>query len=448
MTRELSITYAGYVVGGVQGNRLLDGKYRQTRSYEKSSVSFTVVVRGDTEAEFASECSAFEAAFRTPRGALTVTQGAVNLIAVTHTGNTGFNAAPVVSKSGGDGDTGRTRRYEVVIEFTEPADLAGQNGRRASTVERSYDPSRKATVMIQGTYTALGGSNARAVYDANSGAYFTAVLAAFGGTFEKVSERADHDDAIKELAFTVVFEEVIFNQAVGVLDHAGIVKPRLSVSVSKTAPGDSPEAGARRLKTIKASFDTSVDKTVVTDLPGLYTGTIRPFLIQQARAFGSTVALVNEDFQINGSDYTISASLTFLSVGASAALEYELLTEIPEAIGVVIMPVWGTTPYQAHVVPNPAVRQRIVTERRLVFGNVKLLDPVGPTPMDPLALASSAGPVTPQSGDRAGWITTRVKLGENIKTLGEDHTFEVTEHTKIFEQQWVELPSGGGVATG
>lgn len=451
VTRELSITYAGYQVGGTQGGRLLDGKYRMTRSYERSSISFTVVINAATEADFATECATLEAAYRTPRGALTVTLGAVNLIAVTHTGSTGFNASPSASKSGGDKDTGRSRSYDVTIDFTEPADLAGQNGRRTSTVSRSYDPSRKATITITGTYTAIGATSAQAQYASAAATYFAAVLSAFGGTYEKVSEETGRDDADKELSFTVVFREVIFNQAVGVLDHAGIVEPRLTVAFSRSSPGDSPEGGARRLSTIVATFETSVDKTVVTDLKALYSDTIRPFIIQQAKGVaGGGVALVNEDYNLNGSDYRIAASVTFLAVGTSATIEYDLTVELRETLGRRLVPVWGNSPYEALVIPNPANRRRIVVQRIVELGNNKALDPAGPTPMDPLSIGAVVNKVHPQDGQSSMWVTLEGSIREGVRTLGDGDVFDLTERTTSFEQQWVETPSGttgGGTPT-
>lgn len=444
VTRELSITYAGFVVGGVQGTRLLTDKYRQTRTYERSSISFEVVVNADSEVNFAAECAAFEAAFRTPRGALTVTQGAVNLIAVTHTGNTGFNAAPSVTKVGGIADTGRSRRYAVSIEFTEPADLAGQNGRRTSTVDVSYDAARKRTVTITGSYTALGGNSAQAQYDASASTFFAAVLAAVTGTFEKVSEGTRHDDANKELDFSVVYEEVIYNQAEGVLDHAAIVQPRIVVTFSKASPGDSPQGATTRMATITATFESSVDKTVTTDLEGLWDGTIKPYLIQQARsvAGGSVIALVNDDHNFNFSFNLISATLTFMAAGSLLNLEYELTTEVTEEFGKRIIPTWSGGRYDAHVVPNPANRRRIVTERLVQFGNLPYVEPQTTGGIDIKQIGSLALLAYPPDGGDTGWVTLNGSFRQTARTLGHDVTFDATEVISRFEQQWVESPKG------
>jgi hypothetical protein len=442
VTRELSITYAGFVVGGVQGTRLLTDKYRQTRSYTQSNVSFEVVVNADSEANFAAECLAFEAAFRTPRGALTVTQGAVNLIAVTHTGNTGFNAAPSVSKVGGDEDTGRTRRYAVSIDFTEPADLSGQSGRRTSTVEQSYDASRKRTVTITGTYTALGGNSARAQYEASAPTYFAAVLSALTGTFEKTAERADADDANKELTFSVAYDEIIFNQDSGALDNAAIVQPRITVSFSRSSPGDSPAGNVKRLATVTANFESAVDKTVTTDLETLYTGTIKPYLATLASnvANGAAVALVNEDFNLSHASNHISASLTFLAAASMLNLEYELSTEVSEEFGKRIVPTWSGDAYAAHVVPNPATRRRVVMERVVMFGNLAFLDPQGQGTVDIRQLGAQALLAYPPDGGTTGWVTINGSFKQVPRTIGDGTTFDVTAVDSRFEQQWVVAP--------
>jgi hypothetical protein len=433
VTRELSITYAGFVVGGVQGTRLLTDKYRQTRTYERSNISFEVVVNETTEVLFAAECAAFEAAFRVPRGALTVTQGAVNLIAVTHTGNTGFNASPSVSKVGDDWDTGRSRRYAVSIDFTEPADLSGQSGRRTSTVEQSYDASRKRTVTISGTYTALGGNSARAQYEASAPTYFAAVLSALTGTFEKTFERADNDDANKER----------------VLDDPAIVQPRITIHFERSSPGDSPAGNVKRLATIVSSFECSVDRSVTTDLKSLYEDTIKPYIGTLALnlAGGGGVALVHEDYHLNYPFNQISASLTFLSASSLVNLEYEMSAEVIENFGKRIVPTWSSGRYQAHVVQNPANRRRIVAERIMTFGFHEPISPTGNQGIDIKELGALNLLAYPPDGGTTGWVTLDGSLRQIPRRLGDGIQFDITEITSRFEQQWVESPQGN-VATG
>lgn len=451
VARELSISYGGFAVGGTETNRLLTGRHRLTRTYEQSSLTFEAVVTGATEADFMSECALFEAAFRTPWQALVVTLGAVNLLSVSHTGNTGFNAIPSATKTGTGFDTGRSRLYEVTISFTEPANLTGQNGRRSSTVDQNYDASRKRTVTISGAYTALGGNSARAQYDSASPAYFTAVLGGLGGTFEKVSESAQADDANKELSFSVVYEEVIFNQSAGVLDHPAIVQPRISVSFSRSSPGDSPSSfgPVKRLATVTASFESSVDISVTSDLKGLYENTVKPYLATLARnvAGSASVALVDENFNINHAFNQISASLTFLAASSLLNLEYEMSAEVTDDFGRRKVPVWNGKKYAKWVVQNPGTRKRIVSERILTFGNIEVISPTGQQTIDILGLGALALLNFPPDGGTTGWVTDLGSIKSTPRTIGDGTTFDVTEIVSRFEQEWVEAPEGGGTAT-
>lgn len=442
VTRELSITYGGYVVGGTQTNRLLTGKYRQSRTYERSSITFEVLVIGSTEAAFKSECEGFEAAFRTPRGALTVTLGAVNLIAVTHTGNTGYNAAPSVAKVGGDEDNARSRKYEVSIEFSEPADLSGQNGRRSSTVDQSYDASRKRTVTISGAYTALGGNSARDQYESASPAFFTAVLSGLGGNFEKTFERADNDDADKELTFSVTYEEVIYNQASGVLDHPAIVQPQITIARSLSSPGDAPAGAASRLATITANFTSSVDWTVTTDLQGLYEDTIKPYLVAQAQAVAgsASVALVNEDYNLNGTANQIAATLTFLAAPSLLNIEYSVTTEVTDDFGKVFIPTWTGGKYDAYVLPGPGMRRRIVTERLVQFGDLAYIEAQGQGTVDIREIGALVLLAYPPDGGTTGWVTDLGSFKQEPRRHGHGYQFDTTEVNSRFEQRWVVAP--------
>src|SRR3990167_1060653 len=93
VTRELSITYAGFTVGGTTAYHLHgDPPYRQTDGYERYSIDFHVLVQEATEAAFAAACRAVEAAYRTPRGALVVALGSAALKTLSHAGSTGYNA--------------------------------------------------------------------------------------------------------------------------------------------------------------------------------------------------------------------------------------------------------------------------------------------------------------------------------------------------------------------
>lgn len=247
VARELSITYAGITVGGASDVYLLTGKHRLEDRYDRASLSFRVAVVGSTEALFAANCAALEAAYRTPRGALVVTLGAQTLKNFSHAANTGYSAVPSISKVGEKLDTGRSREYECSIEVERPADLAGQAGRRDSLFVLQTEPGGRRTCTLSGRYTALAGSAARAQYDAQVAAFEAATLPG-GASWRIIDRRAESDDPDKNLGFSHVYEEVL---------SGGRRESLVSVIT---------EAGGRRLLTIS----------------GRYTATVAPVLTAQA----------------------------------------------------------------------------------------------------------------------------------------------------------------------
>ena len=100
VNRDLKITYGSTVVGGTT-DYLIDGKIRIDKSYNTTTVSFDVVVAGaSSDANFASQCSTLEDAFRTPRDRLLIELGSSTLLDLNPTagasGNSGFDANPSI----------------------------------------------------------------------------------------------------------------------------------------------------------------------------------------------------------------------------------------------------------------------------------------------------------------------------------------------------------------
>ena len=88
VTRELSITYGGFTVGGAT-DYLIKDKIRIEKGYASANVSFNVIVSDASGApEFATLCSAIEAAFRKPWQACTIALDGSTLESFSHTDNT------------------------------------------------------------------------------------------------------------------------------------------------------------------------------------------------------------------------------------------------------------------------------------------------------------------------------------------------------------------------
>lgn len=394
VTRELSISYGGFSVGGSTARQVTD--YPMVESaYENGVFEFSFITSAATAAAFQTEIAAVEAAFRKPRQDLTVTYGSGNTVSWKQSDNTGFDANPVITKRGDIGDSGRSRRYWVRIEFGLPADNVSTSFRRYSTVSINYSPTRIRTVTINGVYTANstdGTTGSIAQYLAQIATYATTVLSGISASasWEKISEPdVSRNETDKVTQFTTVYREIIFNQAQGVVNNAAIVNPTLTISREREAPGDSDgiklkfatsvggggtqvqpfgvqvgSAGAAtRPITLNVVYSCGVDYTATQDLTGLWTNTIRPFIINTVKALGSKVVLVNEKPNYGEYDNTFSASMQFLSY-ESTIFQQTVEVEDSTFFGKSLVGVWDKNPFAKYKFQSTATRTKTITEDR------------------------------------------------------------------------------------
>jgi len=254
--RELSITYGGMTIGG-NSSILLDGftRHLSMDGIADSFVEFDAVVTSPTLDGFVGKCLDLERIFRKPRQALVVAQKGRVLVHAAHTEAAGgFNTEPEIRKIGEEGDTGRSRRYTIRVNYEKPADTVSTIGLRESTVNVAYDSSRIRTVRIEGTFTGVSGTpSARARYEAAIAAHAAAILTALGLTnYELTTEPSseqDYDD--KVLGFAREYKEIVFGQGQDAPnDDPDIVDQVLVVSRREISEERSPVGGA-------GSFGTS-----------------------------------------------------------------------------------------------------------------------------------------------------------------------------------------------
>ena len=386
---EITISYGGFSVGGSTA-RQLDGEnpIRINEGYEDGYVEFDFVTTATTEALFAAEVAAVEAAFRDPRNDLTITQGSETILSRKHSTNTALDTNPTITKAGDVADTGRSRHYTVRIEYGLPADNVGTNSRRWSNVNISYDASRIRTVTITGTYTATsGGSDALATYLAQINTYFTTVTAGIdaSATWEIIEEpTVERNDTDKIVQFTIVGRELIFNQAEGVLDDSAIVNPSLSIERMREEPGDSegggfsfgesPEAARivsasntdnskRRPITLSVTYSCQIDATATKALESKWKSTIRPFLINQARRSLSgypsvAVCLIEEKPVFDYYGNAISATMVLMSYNQDIQFEKVIKVTDNTSFNKQLTPLTTGNPLDYYEFPGPVVRTR------------------------------------------------------------------------------------------
>lgn len=403
VTRELSVIYGGFTVGGAT-DRLLDDYHRKVKNYVDVVIEFSFLTTAASEAAFATEVRAIEAAFRKPLQKLEIKQGSATLDTYDPgtTVNTGFNAQPEIIKRNDIGDTGRSRRYEVRITVQLPADLSGQSGRRDSSVEISYSPSRVRTLTITGTYTALTTNAALTQYEASIAAYATSVTTALTGTWELAEEpRVTHDDQNKTVDFEIVYEELIFKQSQSSLDDSAIVKQGMLIRRRFTSPGDTPSGfrgfpsgggggggggivvgpggpigrakasggRVRRFFILSCQYEAWIDKDVIsgtTELRTKWLDEIRPWILGNIKEiFGPTAgALVSEEPEFDLPQNRIRANLEWWGVESGAGiLEFQYTYRLQAELGKFIAPVWSGDSAAAHVFQGPARAIKSTTER-------------------------------------------------------------------------------------
>lgn len=186
MSSGLTVTYNSYTIGGSTGPPTI-GKYRLRDNYVDGEFSCEFVVSGSTDAAFATACRAAEAALRTPRQTLTVTQGGESLVNfdTSTNGRTAYEVATTCEKVAGIEDSGRARRYRFTFRCKRVADLSGQSGRRDERVEATYSLTSRAVVVLSGVYTAQAGSpgtTASAQYLAQIDSHASTILSGISGS--------------------------------------------------------------------------------------------------------------------------------------------------------------------------------------------------------------------------------------------------------------------------
>lgn len=404
VTRELSITYNSFTVGGSTARQITDYPVVES-AYETGVFEFSFITSASTAAAFQTEVAAVEAAFRTPRADLTVTYGSGNTVSWKQSNNTGFDANPVITKRGDIGDSGRSRRYWVRIEFGMPADNVNTSFRRYSTVSINYSPSRVRTVTINGVYTANstdGTTGSYAQYRAQILTYGQTVTSGLdsNATWEVIGEPdISRNETDKVTQFTIVYKEIIQDQSAAGLDDQDIVDPVMVISVQRVRPGDSSSgqivasgggsestgwalvdpngtiaapigiptptdtAGhAIRPAIITISYQCAINKERTTNLSAKWNSTIRSFLIFTAGDIsGYSVTLVDEKVSYDQYENRISAEMQFLGYTGSV---YSQTITVSDSIeyGINLVPVWTRDEYDYYEYKGPAKRFRTCEE--------------------------------------------------------------------------------------
>lgn len=410
VTRELSLTYAGLSFGGSTARQITEYMIHE-EGFDAGYFEFEFVTTATTAAAFATEVIAVRDAFRTPRQDLLVTMGGSTVLSRKHSDNTGLDTFPTILKDGDPADTGRSRHFRVRISYGLPADVTNTSFRRDSTVNVEYSESRQRTITISATYTANSTDGTTAAFT-----QYRATIATYGAsvtsfidssaTFEVIGEPSvAYNDTNKVVNASIVYREILANQANGTLDDSAIVNPEMSIVRNRLAPGDStagmtgpaprgqagPAPGSfaggfpggpgstvvgappgspgttqiqERPYIIRVTYTCGIDATVTKDLKGKWTSTIRPFLIQQAQTVaGRGVVLVDEKPDL-GQSYPnrIQVSMEFFAYLSGQIIEQRIKVEDTSDYGKKFAGVWSGDPTEFYKWQGFWERQRKISE--------------------------------------------------------------------------------------
>lgn len=409
MERELVIQYGDFIVRNNPENRHIDGKIKITKSFTTGSVEFSFVISKNSEEEFYEEVKAVENAFRIPYQNLTIKQGNSTILNLSHTSSTGFNAKPEISKADSVADTGRSRRYTVVITFELPADNVDKAnlplGLREANISISTDPAGKRKVEITGTITALGNKTAFRQYLDIINNYTMSILTTLGGTFElaeKPQEKFDQTNKLFE--FSRIYDEIIFPQAgaVNILDDPDIVRQQLRISKNRVAPGDTPRV--KRLTTysvnysafirvrtedIKSSATMGAPATIIGFIPtitrkskisliDIWQKKIKPFILAQVMTIAGVkeIALIEETPMFEFDNSVLNVTMTIMAVSSSSIFEQEISVKDTVDFGKVFVDIWSGNPLDKYIyqAPQTIIRTIATTFKGLGHSDIQSWD--------------------------------------------------------------------------
>lgn len=466
VTNDLSIVYGSTTIGGtsdylIVGPMRLEWGNSNGGSFRKAVVACTVLVTGTPYATFVANRQALELAFSSSRGRLQVILGGTTHIDLDPAANknSGFNHTPYLKDLGSDWDTGSSRAYELRIEVDLPS--TDTNALADFAVDLSFSPAGRRRAVFTGTYTSPGGNSTKArdqylaKIDAQANTFLDELTASpLSGQsghaiFEVVEDdvKVDYLDTIA--TFRRVYQEVIANQASGVLNDAEIVQQTLTIDRKNAGPGDSdgpllvpgssfgtggsqekPSIGTpQRAQELTLNYEAYLATT--NALQARWTSKIQPFLLSTLAAYAGSgsLAVVEIAPRFSPDDNRVTATVRALAFG-STLISLTIEVDDDQDFGVVIDPVWGD-PYEAEVSQVTARYTRQVTRASDSIGPVKLLD--------------EAGLSLPPKASNDGWIslgrkrrTTRKKVG--LASTGKQVTITQTVDVELL--RFVKLPKG------
>lgn len=381
ITSPFTITYGDYEVGGSTGYQL-SGPYVIDKDYVQFRLVFDVMVVAESFADLHTKSDYLEEGFRSR-----LTAGQKVIIDLDGHGweyTVGGNLLQVrasIAKAGNpDTDRGFSRSYTVSISGELPADQGQDGGLRSVEVSVLLSAARRKTVTMRGIYTATEAGTALQRYsltfDSKASAYLTLIDPT--ATWEIVDESysLDREQGAFEpeahlCSFSRQYAEVIFEQSPGVLSDNAIRDHRVTFTDTITLPGDGGE-NIVRLQRVSASFDCSVVADLTDNLPLIWTGKIKPLLIETFREQFSPVVYGVENVRCayDETSNRISAAIGFVyqPAGGQDLVEYSESVTYREQRNLDYTPVHESDELAFYVDPGWTTLERIWTRTMVRVG--------------------------------------------------------------------------------
>ena len=429
MAQNIEIQYGSIVIGTTSSSMYID-TFSEVHSYRKYEINVSILITGTSDADFVANIAAIESGLEKDNQTLTVKFGPSGS-QETHrnfvpSNFTGLNVRTSLRKNGGDLDTDRSRVYSWNCSMDLPADSSDDNYRESATWSLSFDASSRMTLSFSGTYTAgypsstatkatgnyLDGTNG---VDSWVSTIFTDLNTLYSSItiqltdFELIDEKVNaRDDDHHLMDFSRTYSQRLFPDTSSG-NHASIIGASVSFSRSSTNRHGNKQKGP---VTVNVTYSCSVDSenTTYTGLAALWTGSIKPWIVAQAKSrwSGNMLAIESENTDLDVSGNSISSRLSILIFGGTAGILSEDVT-----LGLIyderktFLDIWDGSPH-SYSVFSPGLL--LTGSARSV---VKSLNGVARNPSVP--------PDPAIVGNSGGWVTTSIDQSIESEWVGEDH---------------------------
>jgi hypothetical protein len=237
------------------------------------------------------------------------------------------------------------------------------------------DAAGRATVTLNGSYTALGGNSATDQYAAQIPGLITATMSALGiSQYEEIQTDVAEDFDDKIVSFRITLLQIIYPETASAVNDARLKNVRLSISRGELGPGDA-DGNVDRPVELTVAYGCDVVKSLSQDLDGIFDNVILPYMVAKAQEVttASAVAVVAKNPMFDRAGNGIEATISIMAYSAGAIISHQMTMIDDENYGIRLIPVWDGNPnakiiQDAEGIIVKTVREETVRFRRKVAG--------------------------------------------------------------------------------